>query len=145
MAISVKTYFKASSFFEAVEKEGKHFVPHTAICNRLLCTYVNLEFTFGGEKKLIGTGGELLAEIVKAGVAGIWTKEDAAFAVAQLCRINLVFDSMRTIFSVQYDDSVVDTKVEEKAAPVLTEDKEEAKIEVVAEKPKAGRKPANKA
>lgn len=131
--INVLMYFGCTQFFNAVAEIGHTFVPNTAYCNRLVASRLNLEFSFGGEKRVIADGAELLREVVSSAKDGKFTKEDAQFAASQLSRIGLIYNSHRTVYHVQAykeqsekkDDVVVDSN-SSIVSDVNTEDKKEA-------------------
>lgn len=106
--INVLMYFGAVNFFNAVAEIGHTFVPNTAYCNRLIASRLNLEFSFGGEKRVIADGAELLREVVSSAKEGKFTKEDAQFAASQLSRIGLIYNSFRTVYHVQAYKSLVE-------------------------------------
>lgn len=138
--ISVLMYFGCTQFFNAVAEIGHTFVDNTAYCNRLVASRLNLEFSFGGEMKLIADGNQLLQEVVRHSKDGKFTKEDAQFAASQLMRIGLIYNSHRTVYHVQAykeqsekkDDIVVDSN-SSIVSDVNTEDKKEVE-EIISEK-----------
>lgn len=138
--IDVLMYFGAVNFFNAVSEIGHTFVPNTAYCNRLIASRLNLEFSFGGEKRVIADGAELLREVVSSAKEGKFTKEDAQFAASQLSRIGLIYNSYRTVYHVQAyneqsekkDDVIVDS-YSPVVVDVNTEDKKTSE-EIIPEK-----------
>lgn len=138
--INVLMYFGCTQFFNAVAEIGHTFVDNTAYCNRLVASRLNLEFSFGGEKRVIADGAELLREVVRHSKDGKFTKEDAQFAASQLMRIGLIYNSHRTVYHVQAykeqsekkDDVIVDSN-SSIVSDVNTEDKKEAE-EIISEK-----------
>jgi hypothetical protein len=138
--INVLMYFGAVNFFNAVAEIGHTFVPNTAYCTRLIASRLNLEFSFGGEMKLIADGSQLLQEVVRHSKDGKFTKEDAQFAASQLSRIGLIYNSYRTVYHVQAykeqsekkDDVIVDndspivvdvnTEIEKTSEDIISEE-----------------------
>lgn len=111
--INVLMFFGCTQFFNAVAEIGHTFVDNTAYCNRLVASRLNLEFSFGGEMKLIADGSQLLQEVVRHSKDGKFTKEDAEFAASQLMRIGLIYNSHRAVYHVQAYKSLVEEPIVE--------------------------------
>lgn len=105
--IKVNVYFGSKQFFDALVQLKHKVVPKTAYCQRLVASRLNLEFSFDGKKELITDGTELLTKSVEKAKDGLFTQEDADFAVAQLSRIGLVYNSFRTLYHLQVDESEI--------------------------------------
>lgn len=105
--IKVNVYFGSKQFFDALVQLKHKVVQKTAYCQRLVASRLNLEFSFDGKKELITDGTELLTKSVEKAKDGLFTQEDADFAVAQLNRIGLVYNSFRTLYHLQVDESEI--------------------------------------
>lgn len=148
--IKVPVYFGSKQFFDALVQLKSSVVQGTAYCNRLIASRLNLEFSFNGKKEVCSDGSELLRKALDCAKEGSFTQEDADFAVAQLSRIGLVYNSMRTLYHLQYvEDAKV--KAENDGIPLVdtpnlsddnTEIQKMVEVNIQEEKPvvKRGRK-----
>jgi hypothetical protein len=139
--IHVLMYLGSQAFFNAMVEQGNKLIENTARCTLLVASRLNLEFTFAGETKLIDNGMELLNEVVAAAKAGKFTQADADFAVYQLSRISLRYNSTRTLYHVQaykdVQDAPVPVLLDVKPSDVVAENLPDAPV-------KKGGRPAKK-
>ena len=125
-SVKVAMYFGSQQFFNALVELKDKLVLGSGRCNRLVASRLNLEFSFNGEKKLITDGTELLAESIKCAKDGLFTQEDANFAVEQLNRIGLVYNSQRTLYHVQYEEAQAEINAADvKQSSSVSDDKAE--------------------